>query len=119
MLHLSPTPLTLWIGVISLILVAALSVISWKRSPFPLRTGLLEGLRFLVALAVVILLWQPEWRITIHPDTKPQIAILWDDSKSMNTVDTALQDILPEKSEIVSRAEWVKQFLASDLSWYF
>ena len=115
MLHLSPTPLTLWIGVIGLILVAALSVISWKRSPFPLRTGLLEGLRFLVALAVVILLWQPEWRITIHPDTKPQIAILWDDSKSMTTVDTTLQDILPEKSEVVSRAEWVKQFLASDL----
>ena len=115
MLHLSPTTLTLWIGVIGLILVATLSVISWRRSPFPLRTGLLEGLRFLVALAVVILLWQPEWRITIHPDTKPQIAILWDDSKSMTTVDTALKDILPEKSEVVSRAEWVKQFLASDL----
>ena len=115
MLHLSPTTLTLWIGLIGLILVATLSVISWRRSPFPLRTGLLEGLRFLVALAVVILLWQPEWRITIHPDTKPQIAILWDDSKSMTTVDTTLQDILPEKSEVVSRAEWVKQFLASDL----
>jgi hypothetical protein len=115
MLHLSPTTLTLWIGVIGLILVATLSVISWRRSPFPLRTGLLEGLRFLVALAIVILLWQPEWRITIHPDTKPQIAILWDDSKSMTTVDTTLQDILPAKSEVVSRAEWVKQFLASDL----
>ena len=115
MLHLSPTTLTLWIGLIGLILVATLSVISWRRSPFPLRTGLLEGLRFLVALAVVILLWQPEWRITIHPDTKPQIAILWDDSKSMTTVDTTLQDILPAKSEVVSRAEWVKQFLASDL----
>ena len=115
MLHLSPTPLTLWIGLIGLILVASLSVISWRRSPFPLRTGLLEGLRFLVALAVVILLWQPEWRVTIHPETKPQIAILWDDSKSMTTVDTTLQDILPAKSEVVSRAEWVKQFLASDL----
>jgi hypothetical protein len=115
MLHLSPTTLTLWIGLIGLILVATLSVISWRRSPFPLRTGLLEGLRFLVALAIVILLWQPEWRITIHPDTKPQIAILWDDSKSMTTVDTTLQDILPAKSEVVSRAEWVKQFLASDL----
>ena len=115
MLHLSPTTLTLWIGVIGLILVATLSVISWRRSPFPLRTGLLEGLRFLVALAVVILLWQPEWRITIHPDTKPQIAILWDDSKSMTTVDTTLQDILPATPEVVSRAEWVKQFLASDL----
>ena len=51
---------------------------------------LLECLRFLAALAVVILLWQPEWLTTVHPDTKPQIAILWDDSKSMTTIDATL-----------------------------
>ena len=115
MLHLSPTPLTLWIGIIALILVAVLSVISWKRSPHPKRTAALECLRFLSALAVVILLWQPEWLTTIHPDTKPQIAILWDDSKSMTTVDATLPPVLSDKSEVVSRAEWVKKALASDL----
>ncbi len=115
MLHLSPTPLTLWIGIIALILVAALSVISWRRSPHPKRTGVLEVLRFLATLAVVILLWQPEWLTTVHPDTKPQIAILWDDSKSMTTTDAALPPALSEKSEIVSRAAWVKKVLASDL----
>jgi hypothetical protein len=114
-LHLSPTPLTLWIGIIALILVAALSVISWRRSPHPKRTGVLEVLRFLATLAVVILLWQPEWLTTVHPDTKPQIAILWDDSKSMTTTDAALPPALSEKSEIVSRAAWVKKVLASDL----
>ncbi len=115
MLHLSPTPLTLWIGIIALILVAVLSVISWKRSPHPKRTAVLECLRFLSALAVVILLWQPEWLTTLHPDTKPQIAILWDDSKSMTTIDATLPPVLSDKSQVVSRAEWVKKALASDL----
>jgi hypothetical protein len=115
LLHLSPTPLTLWIGIIALILVGALSVISWRRSPHRGRTAALECLRFLSALAVVLLLWQPEWLTTLHPDTKPQIAILWDDSKSMTTIDATLPPVLSEKSEVVSRADWVKKALASDL----
>ncbi|RYD23387.1 MAG: hypothetical protein EOP88_04350 [Verrucomicrobiaceae bacterium] len=115
MLHLTPTPVTLWIGIIALILVAVLCVVSWKRSPHPGRTAALEALRFLSALAVVLLLWQPEWRTVVHPDTKPQIAILWDDSKSMTTVDAALPPVLSQEGEIVSRAEWVKKSLESDL----
>ena len=115
MLHFSPTPVTLWIGIIALILVAALCVISWKRSAHPKRTAVLEGLRFLTASCVVMLLWQPEWLTTIHPDTKPQIAILWDDSKSMTTIDATLPPALSETSQVVSRAEWVKKALTSDL----
>jgi hypothetical protein len=115
LLHLSPTPQTLWIGIIALILVAVLCVVSWKRSPHPKRTAALESLRFLSALAVVILLWQPEWLTTIHPNTKPQIAILWDDSKSMTTIDAALPPVLSDKSEVTSRAEWVKKAITSDL----
>ena len=115
MLHLSPTPLTLWIGIVALIVVGGLCFISWKRSPHRGRTAALECLRFLSALAVVILLWQPEWLTIVRPDTKPQIAILWDDSKSMTTLDAALPPILSEKSEVISRADWVKKALASDL----
>lgn len=115
MLHLSPTPLTLWIGILVLILVAGLCLLSWKRSPHPKRTAGLESLRFVIALAVVTLLWQPEWLTTTYPTTKPQIAILWDDSKSMTTVDATLPPILSEKSDVVARADWVKAALASDL----
>ncbi len=115
MLHLSPTPLTLWIGIIALILVGLLSVISWKRSPHPKRTAVLECLRFLATFVVVILLWQPEWLTTLHPNTKPQIAILWDDSKSMTTIDATLPPDLSEKAEVISRADWVKKALASEL----
>ena len=67
------------------------------------------------ALVVVILLWQPEWRTVIHPDTKPKIAILWDNSKSMTTVDAQLPPVLSDKPAIISRAEWVKKALASDI----
>ena len=115
MLHLSPTPITLWIGITALILMAALAVISWKRSPHPSRTAILESLRFLACLAVVILLWQPEWKTTIIPDTKPRIAILWDDSKSMNTIDATLPPDLSDHPEIVSRANWIAKALNSDL----
>ncbi len=115
MLHLSPTTLTLWLGISALILVAALCVVSWRRSPHPKRSALLESLRFLCTALVVVLLWQPEWLTTIHPTTKPQIAILWDDSKSMSTLDASLPPSLSEKSEVVSRADWVKKALASDL----
>jgi hypothetical protein len=115
LLHLSPTPITLALGILALGLVALLCIISWKRSPHRTRTGLLEALRFLITAAVVILLWQPEWRTTVHPDTKPTIAILWDDSKSMTTVDAVLPPPLSQTGEVVSRADWVKKSLASDL----
>ncbi|MCP5545708.1 MAG: hypothetical protein H7A49_17575 [Akkermansiaceae bacterium] len=115
MLHLSPTPVTLWIGIVALLVVAVLCVLSWKRSPHRGRTALLEILRFLAAAAVVLLLWQPEWRHILHPDTKPKIAILWDASKSMSTVDAQLPPSLPPAGEVISRAEWVDKALASDL----
>jgi hypothetical protein len=115
LLHLTPTPVTLWLGIIALTLVAVLCVVSWKRSPHRGRTAALEGLRFLSALIVVLLLWQPEWLTTIHPDTKPQIAILWDDSKSMTTVDAPMVEQAADRQEIVSRADWVKHALASEL----
>ncbi len=63
----------------------------------------------------VILLWQPEWLTVIHPKTKPHIAILWDDSKSMTTVDATLPPILSDKADVVSRGDWVKKAIASDL----
>ena len=118
MLHLNPTPLTLWLGIAALLGVAWLCVVSWKRSPHPGRTAALEILRFFITAIVVILLWQPEWRTIINPTTKPKIAILWDDSGSMKTLDARLPAALAgegKADEIVARAEWVEKALASDL----
>lgn len=114
-LHFSPTPLTLTIGLLALAFILALSVLSWQRSPHPRRTAILETLRVVSTLLVVLLLWKPEWLTITHPQTKPRIAILWDDSKSMSTVDAALPPSLSDKATIVSRADWVKKALGSDL----
>lgn len=118
MLHLNPTPLTLWLGIIALLAVAVLCVFSWKRSPHPGRTAALEILRFFISALVVIMLWQPEWKTVINPTTKPKIAILWDESGSMKTLDAPLPAELADDSEageIVSREDWVKRALDSDL----
>ncbi len=115
MLHLSPTPVTLTLGIITLVVVAVLCVISFRRSPHPRRTFLLETLRFVIAAVIVVLLWQPEWRTTLNPNAKPAIAILWDDSKSMTTIDATLPAALSPGNEVVSRADLVARTLASDL----
>lgn len=118
MLILNPTTLTLWIGILVLIVVGYLCFLSWKRSPHPGRTAFLESLRFLITVLVVILLWQPEWRTIVNPDSKPKIAILWDDSRSMTTLDAPLPSVLAEEGQagpILSRADWVKKAVESTL----
>ena len=112
-LHFSPTPVTLAIGLGALVLVGVLCVLSWRRSLHPRRTAVLESLRFLCALIVVLLLWKPEWLAVIHPVTKPRIAILWDASKSMETLDAELPALFSPGKEIVSRAEWTKTAIGS------
>lgn len=69
------------------LLVGWLCWLAWKRSGFKRATGLLEGLRFLVALGIAITLNQPEWSEIFKPDTKPELAILFDNSHSMETQD--------------------------------
>ena len=115
MLHLSPTPVTLWLGILALLATAVLCILAFRRSARRGRTALLESLRFLIVAAVVVLLWQPEWHTTIRHDSKPRIAILWDDSGSMATEDATLPPILSPQGGIVSRADWVRRCLEADL----
>jgi len=60
------------------------------------------------------MLWQPEWRVITDPDTKPEIAILYDASRSTNTSDAILPSELSANQEVVSRKEWMEKILASD-----
>ncbi|WP_035616231.1 hypothetical protein [Haloferula sp. BvORR071] len=114
-LQFTPTPATLAIGITALVIVGLLCVLSWKRSPHPRRTAVLESLRFLVALIVVLLLWKPEWLTVLHPQTKPRIAILWDASKSMETLDAEVPQLFSSNRPVVSRAEWTRMALDNPL----
>ena len=115
MLHFSPTPASLWIGIAALILAASLSFLAIKRSPRRKRTIALECLRMIVITAVVIMLWQPEWQKTLHPNTKPQIVILHDASKSMETIDASIPATPNSETKVVSRAELSSTTLSSEL----
>lgn len=115
MLHFSPTPASLWIGIAALILAALLSLLAIKRSPRRKRTIALECLRMVAITAVVIMLWQPEWQKTLHPDTKPQIVILHDASKSMETIDASIPATPTSEAKVVSRAELSSTTLSSEL----
>jgi hypothetical protein len=112
LLHFSPTPTSLWIGIIALILAASLSFLAIKRSPRRKRTILLESMRMIAITIVVILTWQPEWRKILNPKSKPQIAILHDASRSMETIDATNTSGTGPK--VISRAEAVVGILASD-----
>ena len=114
-LHFSADIPALVLGSTAAVIIGFLCVISYKRSPNKKRSFVLECLRFFIGLLVISLLWQSEWLTVINPTTKPRIAILWDDSKSMLSTDAQLPKLLSPKQEIVSRAEFTQQLLKSTL----
>ncbi|MGB6220556.1 hypothetical protein [Haloferula sp.] len=114
-LHFSPTPLTLAIGVITLIAIGGLCVLAWLRSTHRVRTGLLESLRFLIALIVVLLLWKPEWLTVVDPESKPRIALLRDASGSMNTLDAELPEGIDADRTVVTRNAWIERVVTDEL----
>lgn len=83
------TPWTIVLGTLFVLATAAVCFISWRRSGYSKRFGLLELLRFGIVMLAVILLNQPEWVQQFRPDKKPTVAVLFDDSASMSTRDVA------------------------------
>ena len=112
-LHFSPSLSHFLLGIVVLVAMAVLCLKGYQRSARRRRTALLEGLRFLITALVVALLWQPEWRTVVEPTTKPRIALLWDASKSMQTTDAELPEILSPQREVVTRADFVQRVIAS------
>lgn len=99
------TPVSLTLSAILVIVVAALAWIAWKRSGFRPMTGMLEGLRVVLAAGIAITLNQPEWREIFKPESKPELAVLVDVSRSMETRD---MPAAPGSSDAMSRAEAAK-----------
>jgi uncharacterized membrane protein len=98
-----PTPLSLAAGIGLVVLIACLSWLGWKRSHYRPLTGWLELLRLIIAFGIALTLNQPEWHQTFTPDTKPVLAILWDQSRSMDTRDVI--DPVNAAAEPRTRAE--------------
>jgi hypothetical protein len=81
-----------WSIVLSIVIVAVtagLCFVAWRRSNYRWDFGLLELLRLALVSFGVLLFNQPEWVEEYRPEEKPTIAVLWDDSASMETRDVA------------------------------
>lgn len=86
------TPAALAFGAGVSLVVAAVGFLIWKRSGFSAFAGLLELLRLAVVVLVALTLNQPEWRRVFHPEDEPVVAVLVDESGSMETADVVDPD---------------------------
>ncbi len=69
-----------------------------RRSNFQPTTVFLELARVCLVVAAVLLLNQPEWKQEFHPDEKPSVVVLLDQSYSMRTRDEAASTSSPSTS---------------------
>lgn len=104
------TPTTMVFSIAVVLATAVFSFLIWKRNQFAGATAFLEALRLLILVGVVLTLNQPEWKETFEPDEKPVIAVLRDESLSMET-----EDVLSEE-KTVSRSS-IAQSLTSKEAW--
>jgi hypothetical protein len=81
------TPWSAAMSIGAVLLAVALCWMAWRRSGFARSQGLLELLRFAIVALIALVLNQPEWVEEFRPEEKPAIAVLWDNSKSMETRD--------------------------------
>jgi hypothetical protein len=82
---------------------AGLCLFGWRRHGYSRSHGLLELLRLAIVCLLALVLNQPEWVEEFRPAEKPVLAVLWDDSTSMQT-----RDVVPGSgsgSTLMSRRE--------------
>lgn len=101
------TPLTIFIAVAAVLATLAISFVACQRTAWRRSTVILESLRCIIVLTGAILLGGPEWIQQYRPDDKPIVAVLWDDSASMQT-----EDVL--KSDAKSRREAIDSLTKSE-----
>jgi hypothetical protein len=87
----STSPMVIF-GIVAVAITAGLCFVSWQRSDFARGVGLLEALRLVLVILVAVTLNQPEWLSTYQPEHDPTLAVLWDQSRSMETRDVVDAD---------------------------
>lgn len=96
---------------LALVITAYLSLTAMRRSHFRRIIVSLESLRVLIVLLVLAALNQPEQLQQFVPDEKPTIAVLWDDSASMETKDIPSGDAA---GTMLSRRESIAELTSSE-----
>jgi hypothetical protein len=75
------------LSIVGVLLAAGLCWMAWRRSGYARSQGLLELLRLTIVALLALILNQPEWVEEFRPVEKPALAVLWDNSASMETRD--------------------------------
>ena len=83
------TPGSLVVSVLAVLIAAGFCWAAWRRSGYRPSFGMLEVLRLTIVALAAVMFNQPEWVEEFRPDEKPSIAVLWDDSTSMETRDVS------------------------------
>ena len=113
---LSPT---LFSVVFSIVLIALCMLFAWiamRRSGFKRGIVMLESLRLLMAGLVALTMLQPEWLQKFLPQEEPVVAVVWDQSNSMDTNDIVIEGDgqTNQQSKTVSRKESIADLIAEE-----
>ncbi len=101
------------LGIIIIIATGVLCWYAWHRSGYRKQIGWLELLRFVCVCLVILTLNQPEWLESQPPEQRSTLAVLWDQSNSMET-----QDVLDGQDSTAkrkSRAETILPLMSEEV----
>ena len=105
------TSWTIAIAILAVLATLVVSFVACHRTQWRRSTVILESLRLTMVLLAAALLGGPEFIQQYRPDDKPIVAVLWDDSGSMQTPDV-LQNF--SQSEAQSEASIAADSVASE-----
>lgn len=81
------TPWSASVAVVAVVVMLVVGLMTCRRSGWRKSTVMLESLRLVLVVFGAILLGGPEWTQEYRPEENPIVAVLWDDSGSMETRD--------------------------------
>lgn len=99
------TPWVMAAAGIAWLAILIVAWLGWRKSGYARSTGWLEALRCLVGLMAAITFCQPEWQETYEPTERPVLAVLRDDSMSMETRDVL--DPSTASATTMTRTGWL------------
>lgn len=92
-------------GLAFLAMAVGLSLRQWRRSGARRFILFLEILRWTIVLLLFLTLMRPELIRRVKPSGRPEVAVLWDASRSMTTRDVVAGQ------EVKARADWIREQL--------
>ncbi len=113
-LTFSSSPWLVAISAIVILLAIGLGYWNWRRSRYRRGVLTLELFRLTIIGLILFSLHQPEWIQEFRPVEKPQVVVLIDQSRSMETKDVSRP--LGSEDDLISRSEAVASLASMD-SW--